>query len=189
MAIIPPDFEPQILEIVRVLEIATRDPNIAVNMDAARTRYEHGRRLTTVVFAHGPTTEDLERDLEKGAAGKRRFEAAVERLRDSLRKHGILDEVLNPSARVALRFVGHGTASASDVHLLVAEADVQELLAGAVDRISGSIETGILAWPHVKYPELEAAGSAFVLKDITRSLNSVTVIVGERVDPGSAFMG
>lgn len=88
MAIVPADFEMQIADVVAALETAAKDPTIPANMQAARAKYAHGKALRT--YATGPG--NLEVDLDSLASGKQRLEAAADRLRQSLRAHGILDD-------------------------------------------------------------------------------------------------
>jgi hypothetical protein len=91
MAIIPGDFEQQIERLISVLDAAARDPNSG-NMKAAKDAYANGKTLIASSHATTGIAVNLDPELDKMATCKRRFEAAANRLRQSLRDRDLLDE-------------------------------------------------------------------------------------------------
>lgn len=85
MAVVPVDFDQRVDEAVAALNAATRDPNNAANMKTASAKYARAKRVLAIM----PVGGDLDPDLERIAAGKRRLEAAADALRQSLRNHGL----------------------------------------------------------------------------------------------------
>lgn len=88
---------------------------------------------------------------------------------------------------VTLRAVRQALRTANDVVLDVPDAEVEALLDESSRTFSGRVTEGSLAWPAVRYLELEVEGFAFEVVDVVRTAHGVTVTVGERTDSGSAF--
>jgi hypothetical protein len=94
MAIVPIGFVRQISDAIEILDAASADPT-ADNMTAARKAYALGRKLSEQAHARGTSVTNLQPDLDVLARTKRALEAAADRVRQSLRERGLLDEKLD----------------------------------------------------------------------------------------------
>jgi hypothetical protein len=87
-----------------------------------------------------------------------------------------------------LRTIRGGTRGANDVDLDVADAQVDDILSRQATSVTGEVIAGQLAWPQVRYPELEISGSAFEVLNVVVNGTRVAVMVGGRTYSQSAFI-